>query len=167
MSVVIYQQHDAASGLQSGFHALTNATGFVTPFVDNCDASSRGSFKVRVEYKVESGGSAPTAGKAVQFFLVTADDDASQHIDGGLSFSTSASALVTGSAASTVREQLRFLHSQPFGTGTNTFYYGSFMVNLIGARNWAIYAYNDVGQTLNTTAANHYIRWVRSLQEIV
>lgn len=148
------------------FHTLANTDGFVSTFVDNADASALGYREYRVEYKFRTGSSTPTNGTTVQFFLVTADDDGTQHVDGNLPFSTSSATEWTSSTsphtASQVRDQLQFAHAQTVRNATATDYWGSFVVSVPASRNWAIYVYNESGTALDTTSGNHYMRYILS-----
>jgi hypothetical protein len=164
MAQEIKQKLGAATALTHSFETLANQEGFISPFVDNADANNLGYKMVRIEYRIRSGASAPTDKAQVQFFLVTADDDGTRHIDGNLNYSTSVvTEYTTGSSphtAAQIRDLLQPVHAQPFRTPTATDYYGSFVIMVPGGRNWAIYAFNDLGNALDTTAGNHYLRYV-------
>jgi hypothetical protein len=142
------------------FESLATGEGFVTKVIDNADSQRLGRKTVKVEYAFKTA-TAPTAGTTVQFYLVTADDNASQHVDG--SFVLGASAVKwTSPSAGTQRDMVRFVHAQAVRLVANTTYKGSFEFAIPAARNWAIYVYNETGQALSAVAADHYLRYLVS-----
>lgn len=153
-----------ATALTHSFETLANNEGFISPFIDNADGSELGYFTYRIEYRFRTGASTPTNGATVQFFVVTADNNGTRHVDANLTYSASVcTEYTTGSSphtAAQIRDQLAFAHAQAVRNVTATDYYGSFMITVPGAREWAIYAFNETGQALDTTAGNHYLRYV-------
>lgn len=157
------QRMSSDNDLGHRFDELANAEGFITKFIDNADVQRLGQKAVKIEYCFKSA-IASTAGATVQFYLVTADDNATaQHVDGGFIFDTDDSAEWTAASTPTaaqIREMVRYVHGQAVRAAANITYKGSFEITLPAARNWAIFVYNETGQALSSTAGDHYLRYI-------
>ena len=174
MAFTVKGKKDAnATTLQHKLDLLGASEGCLTNFVDNADADDLGSRSVRIEYKIRTGTS-PVSNAPIMFFLITADDESTQHWDGdrgtNLTFSTTSATELTGSTDPTAARMLFNLnpaiHVRPVDTTTGADYYGSFVIDVTGARYWALYIHNSTGVALNGTSTNHYVRYIADVPDI-
>lgn len=156
----------SATAFTHAIHNLANNEGYVMNLIDNADAGNLGYVTYRIEYCIKTGSSTPTNGATFQFYLVTADDDGTQHIDGGV---TAATEYGTGSSphtAAQLRNQMQFCHAQAVRNATAITYKGSFVITVPAGRNWTLYCFNEIGQAMDTTQGNHYVRYIQQSQDI-
>lgn len=173
MAFTVKGKKDAgATTLLQDLASLAASNGTVTNFVDNADGNNLGSRSVRVMYKFTIGASV-VSNAPMMFFLVTADDETTQHNDGdpNLTVSTSASTLLLSGSGSPEADEMFFklgpaVHSRPVSISQGTDYSGSFVVDVTGARYWAIYAYNVTGDSLTAPTTDHYIRFIADVPDI-
>ena len=161
------KKSSGATALIHVLHLLANSEGSLTNFVDNADADQLGSRSVRIEYLIRvSTANAPTSNAPLMFYLVTADDELTKHLDGdgAITFSAVAATEFTSGTTPTA-DKLRFklgpaVHARPVDSSTGEKYYGSFVMDITGARHWAIYVYNGTGQALDGDNSDHYLRYI-------
>jgi hypothetical protein len=114
--------------------------------------------KVTIYYKIRQGTS-PTGNRAVYFYLIRSDNDATtQHEDGGAGASD---------AAWTVPSNMVPVHVAPNAASpaTGDDLEGSFVIYDPGPE-WTIGIHHDTGVNLDADAGDHYIRWIGSNPEI-
>lgn len=112
--------------------------------------------KLHVFVKIKLGTS-PVANRAVYVYLLKADDHATEHItDGG----------GTSDAALTIKNA-QLIGAMYVGTSPSTgdVLYGEFIVHDPG-RQWGVAIVQDSNVTLNSTGANHWVRYVGANPEI-
>lgn len=113
--------------------------------------------RIKIYFAIKLGTS-PTANKTINFYLIRADNNGTIHRDGGAGASD---------AAFTIPPNLLPIHSIPTGSAPSTgdVLKGSFDVYLPGPE-WGIALVHDSGANLDSTAGNHYIRWIGSNADI-
>lgn len=156
----VKQKIGSAVAFTHALQNLANNEGYVMNLIDNADGNNLGMVTYRIEYLIKTGASTPTNGSTVQFYLVTADDDGTQHIDGGVIAATEYTSASSPHTAAQLRDQLQFCHAQAVRNVTATNYKGSFVIQVPAGRQWTLYVFNETGQALDTTNGNHYVRYV-------
>ena len=148
--------HAASSALTITLASLASSTAGVgrqSTLLTNPSASTAGDGHRRalVFFNVKLGPS-PTANKSVQFYLIRGDNVASgtQHIDdqGG-----------ANDAGITVKNAQCVFVAQNITTTNGEVVQGSFVVENMGP-DWGIAVVHDTGVNLDSTAGNHWIRYV-------
>jgi hypothetical protein len=141
---------------------LANAAGRVSNQIVFADGSTtfKSPYAAQVHFHTKVGTGTPTAGNTIQFYWVPASSGSmGSHISGNLA--TTDTGYTSGSSpftAAQLRDQLRFVYSQPMIATSALDYYGSFIIPDPGPRG-SLYVYNDSGVSLDTTAANFYVRY--------
>lgn len=136
--------------------SLANAAARVSNQVD-VTGSDIGPLKIKLEVKVKTGGSAPTAGSTVQVFIVRGED-ATGFVDGGLAATDTSYTSGSTPTAAQIRDQLVFVGAIVVTSATATTYQRSFIVDDPGPR-FSVYIFNDTGQTLDSTGGNFEVAY--------
>jgi hypothetical protein len=142
------------------FASLANAAGRVAAQVDNTTVRAG---LILVEYNFMTA-TAPTAGTAVEFYLARGDSEAGAHIDGGLA-ATDTGYTSGPPTAANLRSRLQLVGVQAVTADANTVYKGSFVISNPGPK-WSLYVYNGIGQTLDSTAGNFWVRAIPVTPEV-
>lgn len=112
---------------------------------------------VRISCKVTTG-STPTANTPIEFYLSRADDDSGTEFRSGGTGTTTAT--YTGTKA-----EIDFVHAISVASTANKTYYPEFIIEDPGT-DWNIVIYNETGDALNSTAANHEVRYRTVTDEV-
>ncbi|RYZ93564.1 MAG: hypothetical protein EOP06_00550 [Proteobacteria bacterium] len=139
-------------------NSLANTAGRVGTQIDFTDGGNKAPQAIKVHIRFRTGSVAPTAGKTVQFYWATGDENGTAHVDGGLATTDTSYTTASTPRSDYVRDQLQFAYAQPVQAGTATDYYVSFVVYSPGPRG-SLFVYNDIGQTLDSTSGNFYVRY--------
>lgn len=147
----INQLFDASSALTITLASLASSTSGVgrqSDVVDNTAAGTK--YKQLIFHVAVTVGTTPTANRAIRFYLIRVDADGSPHRDDGAGASDAGITIINSQAVYTL-----FVPA----TTSDVSYKGSFVVDDPGPK-WAVAVVHDTGVNLNSTAGNHYIRYV-------
>jgi hypothetical protein len=151
MANEILQKIGASSALTITLASLADGAGRVSAQVAG---TSPVAGKLQVFYKITTGGSAPTAGTSVSFFLVRGDDHETEHRDGGVGATDSA---VADAENFKLANAGNLVHAFAVTNATAKAYQGSFIIENQGT-DWQIAVINNIGQALSSTAGDHWLR---------
>lgn len=128
--------------------ASSSSAGRQSTIIDNTTARYA---DLIIYYKITLGTS-PNTFSPVYFYLIRDDNDGTNHRDYGAGASDAA--LTFGAEA-----YPHFVAGSGSSATTGTVLQGSFVVNRPGAK-WGIAVLQTTGAALNSTAGNHWIRYV-------
>lgn len=159
MANQILQSFGDSTALSITLASLADGAGRVSAAVA---AAAPAPAKLAVFYKITTGSSAPTAGTSVAFFLVRGDDHETEHRDGGVGATDSALADAENFKLANAGN---LVHAFAVTNATAKAYVGSFVIENPGP-DYQIAVVNGIGQALDSTEGNHYVR-VRTVSDEV
>jgi hypothetical protein len=132
---------DAKANFTITLASLTNGSARQSTMISN---ASPGYYGALVTLKIESGGSAPTAGTVYEVYLLRSDG-------------TQGDDAVGASDAAITIENSQLLGTIVVTANANKNFYGTFDTGVFGPLpiSWGIAVKNASGQTINSTEGNH------------